>query len=334
MKKIKISDCLDSIDPAQLDNIEKRGKMKKRISTDNIKKIAYNTIDVQGALSDTYEKAKPTRKMKLAAILVAAIVALSTAVYALGSLGVFGIFFPESSKVIEGKTQDIVAQTHNNGITFTIDKAVNDGKMTVITYTLTKDDGSAFKEGIKLGSLILYKGDTVDQYLMSVGDPILTEDNKKAIGYFYLGTPNITANNLDFKLMDIETQVKGEKAYEGPWSLSIKLEPSDIIVKRDVGVKIPAGKMNLVITKISASELGVYIEKHLENKDGTRAEAPSSIKYFINDAYLILTSREKQKIDISDGYYFQYLNDNSAATFVDPKDISVVVINGVEIPMK
>jgi Na+/citrate or Na+/malate symporter len=72
-----------------------------------IKEIALNAINGQAALTDTNKKAASSKKVKIAALITAAALILSTTVYAMGSIGAFEMFFPDSMKVLTAAPKHI-----------------------------------------------------------------------------------------------------------------------------------------------------------------------------------------------------------------------------------
>lgn len=253
MKNIKLSDCMDNIDPVQLDNIEMNEKIGDRVSTERIKQIVLNAINVQIDSPDTRKKDKRMKRMKPVILLAAVVLVLSTSVYAISSLGAFEMFFPEGVKVIEGETQNVFAKTQQNGVTLTIEKAVNDGRSGVISYSFSKNDGSAFDEGTVVGKIKLSESES-----LSYEEGELVENNKKIVGYIIPHNDNklITENNLTLSITNLVTVNAGMKVVDVNLKKLMHSSPSthmellpDLVPGFTLDeVKIVNGKLNFQTT--------------------------------------------------------------------------------------
>jgi hypothetical protein len=405
MENIKISDCFDNIDPVELDNIETGENINNEASVQRIKEIALNAINGQADLTDTNKKAASSKKVKIAALITAAALILSTTVYAMGSIGAFEMFFPDSMKVIDSSTQSILAKVEQNGVTMTVEKAINDGKSAVISYSFSKNDGSAFKSGLTTGKVKLTEIGAHDIGYSNEHD-ILIDDNKKLVGFICPQEySSITEKNLTFSVTDLITRqtrekeaafslkellndkkvinvelipdsvpgfaleevksvngkisfkttflrdtigdyesfphisyikniktgatIRGDAEYNfdiahiadlsewkpvityshkevivsGTWDVPIRLESSDRFIGKNGNITISSGDKEIVISKVSASTLGVYFEGYIKKMDGTKIPMTSEeINYtekLLNHAYVVLNNGKKQIIELS-----------------------------------
>jgi len=218
MKDIKISDCLDNIDPAEINNIEMSDGMKDKfsvermISVKKIKKIVFDEISVNTDSVNINKKRKKISGRKLAVIISAAVLIISTSVYGMNYFGTLEKYFPGIVQMMKDDVQDVSAKVEKNGVVLTVEAAVNDGIEAIISYNLTMKDGSAFDERID-ASIIKLDGLTQADYTDRLD---LTDDNKKLEGYINpkLNIENgksINDYNLTLSVTDLITRQHAEE---------------------------------------------------------------------------------------------------------------------------
>ena len=217
---------------------------------------------------------------RIAAVGVAAALVLSIGAGASGVLKsaseVFaGVFGPTAdTEIIDQIGRPIGASDTSNGVTVTADAILFDGYNYLISYTLEKDDGSAFDctknpdtglydlgwkrsdstigRGVDgaTGSSYFYDADPSDnaiQYVetMSYNDTVQTG-----------GTAKITLSDLS--VMNSETG-EMQTIAKGSWRLKFKLEADNSAVELPAGQTIEVNGLSASVDKVVISPIGYHV---------------------------------------------------------------------------
>ena len=214
---------------------------------------------------------------RIAAVGVAAALVLSIGAGASGVLksaseAFAGVFGPTAdTEIIDQIGRPIGASDTSNGVTVTADAILFDGYNYLISYTIEKDDGSAFDctknpdtglywkrsdstigRGVDgaTGSSYFYDADPSDnaiQYVetMSYNDTVQTG-----------GTAKITLGDLS--VMNSETG-EMQTIAKGTWHLKFKLEADNSAVELPAGQTIEVNGLSASVDKVVISPIGYHV---------------------------------------------------------------------------
>lgn len=206
-----ISDSLDTVEEAMLKNIEVNGKMRFGVSLKRIEKLAYKGIKNDAAV-DTKVR-KPVKLLKLAVALPVMAVVLAITVFGLSNLNLFRTFFgSDYDSYIKPNAQSILAESTQNGIKLTVYEAISDGQRVMISYALTKADGSSFAKTSK-PSLVNFTIGGANVYSYS-NQNYLIDDNKTIAGLYQTQYADLTNDTVNIKLTDLLTETRGKKVLD------------------------------------------------------------------------------------------------------------------------
>lgn len=211
----------------------------------------------------------------VAAALVLSIGAGATGVFKSASDAFAGVFGPTAdTEIIDQIGYPIGASDTSNGVTVTADAILFDGYNYLISYTLEKDDGSAFDctknpdtglyglhwnrsdstigQGVDggSGSCYFYDADPSDnaiQYVetMSYNDTVQTG-----------GTVKITLSDLS--ALNSETS-EMQTIAKGTWHLKFKLEADNSAVELPAGQTIEVNGLSASVDKVVISPIGYHV---------------------------------------------------------------------------
>ena len=264
---------------------------------------------------------------RMAAVGVAAALVLSIGA---GATGVFksagdafaGVFGPTAdTEIIDQIGHPIGASDTANGVTVTADAILFDGYNYLISYTLEKDDGSAFDctKNPDTGVLNLF-WDRADSSIGlnaqgAIGSSYFYDENPNDNAIQYVetmsyndsvqtgGTAKITLGDLS--VPDGETG--GLKTIaKGTWHLKFKLEAGNCAVELPAGQSIHVDGKNAVISKIILSPIGynfVYtVDGTAQFEDTESGMEPDSNRdtWDAFSAALSITKKDGTVVDLSD----------------------------------
>ena len=256
----------------------------------------------------------------VAAALVLSIGAGATGVFKSASDAFAGVFGPTAdTEIIDQIGRPIGASDTSNGVTVTADAILFDGYNYLISYTLEKDDGSAFDctknpdtglydlgwkrsdstigRGVDgaSGSSYFYDADPNDhaiQYVetMSYNDTVQTG-----------GTVKITLGDLS--TLNSETG-EMQTIAKGSWHLKFKLEADNSAVELPAGQSIQVGGKTATINKVLLSPIGynfVYTvdgKAPFENAESGQEPASHRDTWDAFSAKLLINKKDGTVIDL------------------------------------
>ena len=269
------------------------------------------------------------RSPRIAAVGVAAALVLSIGA---GATGVFksasdafaGVFGPTAdTEIIDQIGHPIGASDTSNGVTVTADAILFDGYNYLISYTLEKDDGSAFDctKNPDTGLYDLYwkrSDSTIAQGAdgASGGSYFYDEDpNDNAIQYVETmsyndtvqtgGTVKITLGDLcvpNSESGELQTVAKGT------WHLKFKLEADNCAVELPAGQTIDVNGLSASVDKVVISPIGYHVaytvdgEAKFDTVYTEDGQEPASMRDFWKSysAKLLVTKTDGTVLDFSD----------------------------------
>ena len=279
------------------------------------------------------------RSPRIAAVGVAAALVLSIGA---GATGVFksasdafaGVFGPTAdTEIIDQIGHPIGASDTSNGVTVTADAILFDGYNYLISYTLEKDDGSAFDctKNPDTGLYDLYwkrSDSTIAQGAdgASGGSYFYDEDpNDNAIQYVETmsyndtvqtgGTVKITLGDLcvpNSESGELQTVAKGT------WHLKFKLEADNCAVELPAGQTIDVNGLSASVDKVVISPIGYHVAYTVDGEakfdtvytedgeeipyDTESGQEPASMRDFWKSysAKLLVTKTDGTVLDFSD----------------------------------
>ena len=279
---------------------------------------------------------------RMAAVGVAAALVLSIGA---GATGVFksageafaGVFGPTAdTEIIDQIGHPIGASDTSNGVTVTADAILFDGYNYLISYTLEKEDGSAFDctKNSDTGLLDLF---------WNRADSTIGGNTHGAIGssYFYDENPNDNAIQYvetmsyndsvqtggtakitlgDLSVPDGETGELTTIA-EGTWHLKFKLEAGNSAVELPAGQTIDVNGKTATISKVVLSPIGYHFvytvdgEAQFEDAESGKEPGSSRDTWDAFSATLSITRKDGTVIDLSDiGGSMERQNGKTACT--------------------
>ena len=270
----------------------------------------------------------------VAAALVLSIGAGATGVFKSASDAFAGVFGPTAdTEIIDQIGHPIGASDTSNGVTVTADAILFDGYNYLISYTIEKDDGSAFDctKNPDTGLYDLYwkrSGSTIGHGVDGAtgGSYFYDEDpSDNAIQYVETmsyndtvqtgGTVKITLGDLcvpNSETSELQTIAKGT------WHLKFKLEADNSAVELPAGQTIDVNGLSASVDKVVISPIGYHIVYTVDdeakfntvyNEDGEEipydsesGQEPSSMRDFWKSysAKLLVTKTDGTVLDFSD----------------------------------
>ena len=304
----------------------------------------------------------------VAAALVLSIGAGATGVFKSASDAFAGVFVPTAdTEIIDQIGRPIGASDTAGGVTVTADAILFDGYNYLISYTLEKEDGSAFDctknpdtglydlywkrsdstigRGVDgaSGSSYFYDEDPSDnaiQYVetMSYNDTVQTG-----------GTVKITL--CDLSVMNSETG-EMQTIAKGTWHLKFKLEADNSAVELPAGQTIEVNGLSASVDKVVISPIGYHVvytvdgeatfdTRYDENGEEIAQESVSST-WESYSAKLLVTKKDGTVLDFSDcGGSMDPHNGNTVCTrqgtfdtILPLDEVASVTIGDTTIPVK
>ena len=312
------------------------------------------------------------RKPRIAAVAVAAALVLAVGAGATGGLktaaqAFAGVFGPTAdTQVIDQIGYPIGASDTDNGVTVTAEAILFDGYNYLITYSIVREDGTAFPvEEISQAEDRLYL--TWDRSDSTIGQGA---DGSHGSSYFYDADPTdaaiqyveeISYNNLvasggtaKVTLRDLRTVGELEKPAkvlaQGTWHLKFQLKAGELSVRLPVGQTLEWNGMTATIDALVVSPIGYYLQYTVDQQaepvaSGTgqmtqaqeeqwnRFDLPHGIKrtdgtvLTLSDGTGSGGSREEE-----DGKTI-CTQGGTFAQIIPVEEIAAFVVGGVEIPM-
>ena len=310
----------------------------------------------------------------IAAALVLSIGAGATGVLKSASEAFAGVFGPTAdTEIIDQIGRPIGASDTSNGVTVTADAILFDGYNYLISYTLEKDDGSAFDctknpdtglydlywkrsdstigRGVDgaSGSSYFYDEDPSDnaiQYVetMSYNDTVQTG-----------GTVKITL--CDLSVMNSETG-EMQTIAKGTWHLKFKLEADNSAVELPAGQTIEVNGLSASVDKVVISPIGYHVVYTVDGEatfdtlydengeeipqESGREPASVSSTWESYSAKLLVTKKDGTVLDFSDcGGSMDPHNGNTVCTrqgtfdtILPLDEVASVTIGDTTIPVK
>jgi hypothetical protein len=295
-KDIKISDCFDGINHIELENIEVNENMRFGVSQKRIKQIALNNIYGITNTTDSTQNKNTNKLFRRAVVIPAVAIICAISVFAMSGTDLFKTFFADSIKLFEGKTQTILAQDTQNGVTLTVHEAITDGKTGIITYEYTKKDGSAFDKNTKTGTFG-FTGTGFTGYRYGYNE-ILQDNNKTIVGYIEPQIENMAQDKFNISFNNLINVTKGNKVidinlkelYDDKSEYHVQLLPDIFPTFTLDGITIINGKMQFKINygHMDPEKNGVAKIFYLQNaKTGQLIYCDNQGNYDISDPSLL-----------------------------------------------
>lgn len=306
---------------------------------------------------------------RVAAVGVAAALVLSIGAGATGMLksaseAFAGVFGPTAdTEIIDQIGHPIGASDTSNGVTVTADAILFDGYNYLISYTLEKEDGSAFDctANPDTGLLDLNWGYTDSDIGRHAGGAIGSSwfydenPNDNAIQYVETmsfddavkpgGTAKITLENL--RTFTPGTQDETVLA-EGSWHLKFKLDAGNCAKELTSGQTIDANGKSATVDKLIISPIGYNftytVDDEAKFRESVSGQAPSS-QQDVWDAFSVpmsVTMKDGTVVDLSGtGGSMEPENGKTTCTrqgtfdqILPLEDIASLSIGGVSVPIE
>ena len=232
----------------------------------------------------------------VAAALVLSIGAGATGVFKSASDAFAGVFGPTAdTEIIDQIGHPIGASDTAGGVTVTADAILFDGYNYLISYTLEKEDGSAFDctKNPDTGLLNVY---------WNRADSNIGLNTRGAIGssYFYDENPNDNA----IQYVETMSYAETKTIADGTWHLKFKLEADNSAVELPAGQSIQVGGKTATINKVLLSPIGynfVYTvdgKAPFENAESGQEPASHRDTWDAFSAKLLINKKDGTVIDL------------------------------------
>ena len=263
---------------------------------------------------------------RMAVIGVAAAMVLTIGAGASGALrsageafaGVFGRSAAET-EIIDKIGRPIGASDSNNGVTITADAIIGDKYHYAITYTITKDDGSAFDMADDIGNGYLpLMFEQQDTYFGNMG-------GAHGTSYFYDADPNDNAIQFvemretdreiphstakaTFENIRMQNNGQDDILVNGKWKLKFEMNFEDTAISLPAGQTMQLNGMDIEINAITLSPIALRVDYTVDSeikwdenaKSGRVSEKDrkSQQKYF-EDLRIFVNKKDGTSIDLS-----------------------------------
>lgn len=299
----------------------------------------------------------------VAAALVLSIGAGATGVFKSASEAFAGVFGPTAdTEVIDEIGHPIGASDTENGLTVTADAVLFDGYNYLISYTLEKEDGSAFdlKTNPDTGLLDLYWEDSsADVGTRSggfIGSSWFYDENPDDNAIQYVETMSyddavqsgctakITLTNLRDYSEDSQNPVLLTK---GTWHLKFKLDAENCSKEFPAGQKLSINGKSAVLDKLVLSPIGYNIaytvDDEVQFESAASGEEPSSTRNTWADftGEQFLTLKDGTVIDLASGGSMDpedgqthCIRQGTFDRIIPLEDMASLTIGGISIPIE
>ena len=300
----------------------------------------------------------------VAAALVLSIGAGATGVFKSASDAFAGVFGPTAdTEIIDQIGRPIGASDTSNGVTVTADAILFDGYNYLISYTLEKEDGSAFDctKNPDTGLLNVY---------WNRADSNIGLNAQGAIGssYFYDENPNdnaiqyvetmsytdavTTGGTAKIMLGDLtavtDNGAETKTIADGTWHLKFKLEADNSAVELPAGQSIQVGGKTATINKVLLSPIGynfVYTvdgKAPFENAESGQEPASHRDTWDAFSAKLLINKKDGTVIDMPGNGGSMDVHDGKTVctrqgtfdTILPLDEVASVTIGDTTIPVK
>lgn len=300
----------------------------------------------------------------IAAALVFTMGAGATVVYnKLASEAFSGVFGTAQTEIVDKIGRPIGASATSNGVTITADAIIGDKYHYAITYTIQKDNGTAFD----FDPADVVNGKYLPLMFGEWDTDIGWNSGRHGSSYFYDADPNDNAiqyvemmetgeklthrtAKAKFKNLRLLTENEDRVIAEGKWSLKFDLNFEDASISLPAGQTMDLHGMAATIDEITLSPIALRVDYTVDEEVQWDEQAESGresahdreqmLRYF-ESVSIILTKTDGTTIDLSNaGGGVKPRNGKTICQkgsvfeeIVPLEEIDHITVNGIEIPV-
>lgn len=256
-----------------------------RFSQEQKAQMVERLMAAQAQPEKPHRKRAPMHRVAVAGIAAALVLTVgagATVVYnQLASESFAGVFGTAQTEIVDKIGHPIGASDTSNGVTVTADAIIGDKYHYAITYTIAKDDGTAFDldfnadDIAKAGYLPL----TFSEWNTDVG----TWGGSHGSAYFYDANPQDNAiqyvemmevdrelkqctAKVKFKDLRLNTETESRVIAEGKWTLKFDFNFEDTSVSLPAGQKFELNGMGAVLDEITISPIALRVSYTVDDE--------------------------------------------------------------------